>query len=166
MKIQLLFQKVYFKSQEWKDLLVFLEKKKVSAFLLSKNIFLDSYKQVKHNFLGECVIIDFNENEKDFFSQLDDFLSQIKNKFNFKFFLIGFLFNSNSLIYFITIEQLKYYYIFYKSKLNNKSLNGLHSIFLFNLLKELKLKEIANGICQSFLKNNAHTSSNIFSFYY
>ena len=97
---------------------------------------------------------------------MDDFLSQIKNKFNFKFFLIGFLFNSNSLIYFITIEQLKYYYIFYKSKLNNKSLNGLHSIFLFNLLKELKLKEIANGICQSFLKNNAHTSSNIFSFYY
>jgi hypothetical protein len=138
----------------------------VSAFLLSKNIFLDSYKQVKHNFLGECVIIDFNENEKDFFSQLDDFLSQIKNKFNFKFFLIGFLFNSNSQIYFITIEQLKYYYLFYKSKLNSNSVNGLHSLFLFNLLKELKLKEISNGICQSFFKNHTYRNNNNFSFYY
>jgi len=164
MNIQLLFQKVYFKSQEWKDLLIFLEKKNMSAFLLSKNIFLCSYKQVKHNFLGECVIIDFHENEKDFFLQLSDFLLQIKNKFNFKFFLIGFLFNCNSKIYFLTIEQFKCYYSFYQNKKNNNSIHGLHSVLLFNFLKELKFNEIANGVCQSFFKT--YMNSNNFSLYY
>jgi len=166
MKIQLLFQKVYFKLQEWKELLIFLEKKKdVFAFLLSKNIFLDSYKQVKHNFLGECVIVDFYENEKDFFSQLDSFLGQIKNKFNFKFFLIGFLFNCDSKINFLTVEQFKNYYLFYNNKKNNNSIHGLHSILLFNFLKTLKIKEIEYGICQSFLKTHTFQNNN-FSFYY
>jgi len=165
MKIQLLFQKVYFKSQEWKDLLIFLkDKKNVSIFLLSKNIFLDSYKQVKHNFLGECVIIDFFEDEKIFFSSLNDFLSQIKNKYNFKFFLIGFLLDINSKIYFFTIEQFKNYYLFYKNKTNNFSISGLHSILLFNLLRQLKLNEVKNSICQFFFKS--HINNINFSFYY
>ncbi len=115
MKLQLLYQKVYFKSNEWRDLVNNIRSfdPNISIFLLSKNIFLNELKQVKNKFLGECVIIEF------FFSDINivfDLINKIQKQYGSKFFLIGFLFNQNNKIYFLKMDQFKYYLSFYNDK--------------------------------------------------
>jgi len=163
MKLQLLYQKVYFKSNEWKDLVNNIRSfdSNISVFLLSKNIFLDELKQVKSKFLGECVIVEF------FFNDINlvfDLINKIQKQYGSKFFLIGFLFNQSNKVYFLKMDQFKYYLSFYNDK-RKKSLltTSFHSLILYELLKFLKLAEVNKSVCLSFFKNNL--SHNLFSYY-
>ena len=106
MKLQLLYQKVYFKSNEWKDLVSNIHSfdSSISIFLLSKNIFLNELKQIKHKFLGECVIIEL------FFYDINvvfNLINKLQKQYGAKFFLIGFLFNQNEKIYFLKNNHKK-----------------------------------------------------------
>ena len=62
MKLQLLYQKVYFKSNEWKDLVKNIRSfdPSISIFLLSKNIFLNEEVEnyEKNRLKTEAIIID------------------------------------------------------------------------------------------------------------
>lgn len=163
MKLQLLYQKVYFKSNEWKDLVNSIRSfdSNISVFLLSKNIFLDELKQIKSKFLGECVIVEF------FFKDINvvfDLISKLQKQYGSKFFLIGFLFNQNNKVYFLKMDQFKYYISYYNDK-KKKSLltTSFHSLILYELLKFLKLNEVNKSVCLSFFKNNL--SQNLFSYY-
>lgn len=163
MKLQLLYQKVYFKSNEWKDLLSSIRSfnSNVSIFLLSKNIFLNQLKEVKSKFLGECVIVEIS------FSDINvvfDLINKIHKQYGSKFFLIGFLFNQNSKVYFLKIDQFKYYLSFYNDK-KNKPLftSSFNSLILYELLKFLKLNEVNRSVCLSFFKNNV--LNNHFTYY-
>jgi hypothetical protein len=163
MKLQLLYQKVYFKSNEWKDLVNSIRSfdSNISVFLLSKNIFLDELKQIKSKFLGECVIVEF------FFKDINvvfDLISKLQKQYGSKFFLIGFLLNQNNKIYFLKMDQFKYYISYYNDK-KKKSLltTSFHSLILYELLKFLKLNEVNKSVCLSFFKNNL--SQNLFSYY-
>ncbi len=79
MKLQLLYQKVYFKSSEWKELVNYIKSfdQNISVFLLSKNIFLNELKQVKNKFLGECVILEITFKE---ISVLFELMNKIQHK--------------------------------------------------------------------------------------
>ncbi len=164
MKLQLLYQKVYFKSNEWKDLVSFAESinKNVSIFLLSKNIFLSELKQVKNKFLGECVIIEFPFME---FNAISDFINKMHLKYALKFFLIGFLFNFESKTYFIKIKQFRDYLSYFNSKKGKSiKLTNINTIILYEFLKYLKLNEVSYNVSMSFFKNNIFNHN--FSFYY
>ncbi len=163
MKLQLLYQKVYFKSNEWRDLVNNIRSfdPNISIFLLSKNIFLNELKQVKNKFLGECVIIEF------FFSDINivfDLINKIQKQYGSKFFLIGFLFNQNNKIYFLKMDQFKYYLSFYNDK-KKKPLftSSFNSLILYELLKFLKLNEVNKNVCLSFFKNSILNNS--FTYY-
>jgi hypothetical protein len=163
MKLQLLYQKVYFKSNEWKELVNSIRSfdQNISIFLLSKNIFLDELKQVKSKFLGECVIVEFSFNDINVVFEL---INKIQKQYGSKFFLIGFLFNQNNKIYFLKIDQFKYYLSFYNDKKKKALLtNNFHTLILYELLKFLKLNEINKNVCLSFFKNNLFNNS--FNYY-
>lgn len=168
MKLQLLFQKVYFKSNEWKELTTFLSSfsSNISVFLLSKNIFFTPLKQVKEFFLGECVVVELLLDNNNFFNVLFDLISKVQNKYSSKFFLVGFLWHFNSKIYFLTVEQIKNYFAFYKFKQNNSSLIGIHSFFLYEFLKFIKLNEVFFSLRLSFFKNQSLMLNKSFSYYY
>jgi len=170
MKLQLLFQKVYFKSNEWKELNSFLLglSPNISIFLLSKNIFFTPLKQVKESFLGECVVLEIMFSDGDIFNLLFDLISKIQNKYPSKFFLIGFLWQFNEKVYFLTMEQMKNYFSFYKFKQGNlkKNVDGIHSFFLYDFLKFIKLNEVFCSIRLSFFKNQSLVSNRHFSYYY
>lgn len=163
MKLQLLYQKVYFKSNEWKDLVQNIRcfDPNISIFLLSKNIFLSELKQIKGQFLGECVIIEF------FFKDINivfDLINKIQKQYGSRFFLIGFLFNQNNKIYFLKIEQFKYYLSFYNDRKKKPLLDSsFQTLILYEFLKFLKLNEINKNICVSFFKNNILNNS--FTYY-
>jgi hypothetical protein len=154
MKIQLLYQKVYFKSSEWKELVNNIRSfdSSISLFLLSKNTYLSELKEIKSKFLGECVIVEFFFND---INMLFDLVSKIQSKCSSKFFLVGFLFNSDSKVYFLKVEQIKHYLSYYSDRKKNLGrLNTLHSLFLYEFLKFLKLNEVNKSLCLSFFKNN------------
>jgi hypothetical protein len=165
MKLQLLYQKVYFKSNEWKELISFISSlsSDLSVFLLSKNIFLSSLKEVKEKFLGECVIVELVFNNLNF---LFDIIAKIQSKYSSRFFLVGFLWNFNNKIYFLKVDQMKNYFSFYNYKKKNNqtsSIVSIHSLVLYDFMKFLKLNEVSSSICLSFLKTY---SVNNFSYYY
>lgn len=163
MKLQLLYQKVYFKSNEWKELVSYIRSlnSDLSIFLLSKNIFLNELKQVKSKFLGECVIIELVFKD---INLIFDLINKIQNKYSSKFFLIGFLLYQDNKVYFLKIEQLKYYLSFYNNQIKKPfSLVSFNSLILYEFLKYLKLNEVNKSICLSFFKNH---SINNFSYYY
>jgi hypothetical protein len=118
MKLQLLYQKVYFKSNEWKDLVNNIRSfdPSISVFLLSKNIFLQELKEIKNKFLGECVIVEFTFNDINIIFEL---INKIQKQYGSKFFLIGFLFNQNNKVYFLKMDQFKYYLSFFNDKKKN-----------------------------------------------
>ncbi len=164
MKLQLLYQKVYFKSSEWKDLVNYIKSfdQNISVFLLSKNIFLNELKQVKNKFLGECVILEITFKE---ISVLFELMSKIQHKYSSRFFLIGFLFSSENKVYFLKIEQIKYYFSFFNDRKKNKSsLISFNTLIIYEFLKFLKLNEVNKSICMSFFKNIIY--NNNFSYYY
>jgi len=163
MKLQLLYQKVYFKSSEWKELVNSIRSfdQNISVFLLSKNIFLDELKQVKSKFLGECVIVELYFNDINIVFEL---INKIQKQFSSKFFLIGFLFNQNNKVYFLKVDQFKYYLSFFNDRKKRGSLtNSFHTLILYELLKFLKLNEVNKNICLSFFKNQLFNNS--FSYY-
>jgi hypothetical protein len=165
MKLQLLYQKVYFKSNEWKELVSFISSfhSDLSVFLLSKNVFLSSLKEVKEKFLGECVIVELVINDLNF---LFDIVAKIQSRYSSRFFLVGFLWNFNNKIYFLKVDQMKNYFSFYNYKKKNNqtsSIVGIHSLVSYDFMKLLKLNEVSLSICLSFFKTY---SVNSFSYYY
>lgn len=164
MKLQLLYQKVYFKSNEWRDLVNNIRSldSNVNLFLLSKNTFLSELKKVKNTFLGECVIIELVFNN---INAVFNIINKINKQYGSKFFLIGFLFNKNNKIYFLKMDQFRYFLSYYNEKVKSSSSlsNGFHSLILYELLKFLKLNEVNKSICLSFFKNNI--SNNFFTYY-
>ena len=164
MKLQLLYQKVYFKSNEWKELVSFASSinKNVSIFLLSKNIFLSDLKQIKSKFLGECVIVEFSVVD---FNLVFDFINKMHLKYALKFFLVGFLFNFDNKTYFLKIKQFKDYLSYFNFKKEKSlTLTSINTILSYELLKYLKLNEISFSISMSFFKKFIFNSN--FSFYY
>lgn len=163
MKLQLLYQKVYFKSNEWKDLVKNIRSfdPSISIFLLSKNIFLNELKQVKGKFLGECVIVELS------FSDINivfDLINKVQKQYSSKLFLIGFLFNQNNKIYFLKIDQFKYFLSFYNDKKKKPLLStSFQTLVLYEFLKFLKVNEVNKGICLSFFKNNIFNTN--FTYY-
>lgn len=163
MKLQLLYQKVYFKSNEWKDLVKNIRSfdPSISIFLLSKNIFLNELKQVKGKFLGECVIVELS------FSDINivfDLINKVQKQYSSKLFLIGFLFNQNNKIYFLKIDQFKYFLSFYNDKKKKPLLStSFQTLVLYEFLKLLKINEVNKGICLSFFKNNIFNTN--FTYY-
>ncbi len=163
MKLQLLYQKVYFKSNEWKDLVNNIRSfdSNLTLFLLSKNTFLLKLKKVKNTFLGECVIIELTFSD---INTVFNIINKINKQYGSKFFLIGFLFNQNNKIYFLKMDQFKYFLSYYNDKVKSLSLsNGIHSLVLYELLKFLKLNEVNKSICLSFFKSNIFNNS--FTYY-
>lgn len=163
MKLQLLYQKVYFKSNEWKDLVNNIRSfdSNLTLFLLSKNTFLSELKKVKNTFLGECVIIELIFNNINIVFNI---INKINKQYGSKFFLIGFLFNQNNKIYFLKMDQFKYFLSYYNDKLKSLSLSSsFHSLILYELLKFLKLNEVNKSICLSFFKSNVFYNS--FTYY-
>jgi hypothetical protein len=154
MKLQLLYQKIYFKSNEWKELVNNIRSfdSNISIFLLSKNIFLNELKQIKTKFLGECVIIEFSFLDINI---VFDLINKIQKQYNSKFFLIGFLLNQGNKVYFLKIDQFKYFLSFYNDKKKKPISNdSLHSLILYEFLKFLKLNEVNKSVCLSFFKQN------------
>lgn len=164
MKLQLLYQKVYFKSTEWKELLSFIHsiEPNISISLLSKNTFFIPLKQIKQNFIGECILLDF---ELTSFDSLFDLINKIQHKYAARLFLIGFLTNFNNVVYFLKINQLKNYYSFFNYKKNNITNTTINSFLLYELLKHIKLNEVSYSLRLSFFKKNFSFYSN-FNYYY
>lgn len=165
MKLQLLYQKVYFKSNEWKELVSLINSiySKTNIFLLSQNIFFNELKQIKNKFVGECVIVEIE------FSQLNilfDLISKIQNKYASKFFLIGLLYCFNNNTFFIKVDQLKHYQSYFNFKSQNNNNVSLQTLLLFNYLKQLKLKEITYTLSVCFFKKNNLLATRFFSYYY
>jgi len=162
MKIQLLYQKVYFKSSEWKELISFISTlfSDVSIFLLSKNHVIMSLKQMKLNFLGECLIIEISTSLLTN-TNFNDLMLKIENKYGARLFFIGYLFNNN----FINKLQMNRYLTYFLFRIQNKmALSNLHNLSLYELFKYFKIQEIKLNIGLFFFKNNCLKT--VHSYYY
>ena len=63
MNIKLIYQKIYFSPKEWLDLRSFFDSLNVNCFLLSKNSFFSFSKVLKFEFVGECIVVELNNNK-------------------------------------------------------------------------------------------------------
>jgi hypothetical protein len=165
MKLQLLYQKVYFKSTEWKELVSLIHSiySKTNIFLLSQNIFFNELKQIKSKFVGECVVVEIDFNQ---FNVLFDLINKIQNKYASKFFLIGLLYSLDQNTFFIKVNQLKHYESYFHFKSQNNNNVSLQSLLLFNFFKQLKLKEVSYALSLAFFKRNNLLTNNFFNYYY
>lgn len=162
MKIQLLYQKVYFKSNEWKELVSFISSLFVDSniFLLSKNHVITFLKKIKSNFLGECLIIEIPVSlfESSNFYEL---LQKIESRYSSKLFLIGYLFSNH----FISKSQLINYLLYMSFRKKNKlNVFGIHSFFLYETLKLFKLQELGLSLRLFFFRSSR--LSTYYTYYY
>lgn len=167
MKLKLLFQKVYFKSSEWLELVSYVKSisSDISILLLSKNIFFNSFKIVKMNFLGECLIIELSNNtEKNILSLAVEVINKLNAKYLNRIFFIGFLYEFNNKLFFFNLNDLKNYNSYFLYRTNYSSNININSLFLIELIKYFKLLEAFYGLRLYFLKNNMSYSN--FCYYY
>lgn len=165
--MKLLYQKIYFKSNEWKEFISFLKtiNKDITVSLLSKNIFFNSFKIIKNQFLGECFIINISiTNKLNFFSLYLDLINKIQSKYNNRLFFIGFLYEQFNKIYFLTKNQIQYYSFFFENRKNNNFLFNINLLFLYEFFKFFKLLSVNREICLSFFKKNKNI--HFFNLYY
>ena len=143
-KNYLIFQKVYWFSEEWKEFLDFLFKEKIYFFLLSKKLFFSEFNVFRNYLSGECVLIDVSWYDM---KGLNDFLKNIQ-KWNNKIFFLGMLYYNKNWIFIQKYQFLNILnYYFYK---NNNFLNVTllqvnlfyNLLFLFCFFSQLKFFDI------------------------
>lgn len=165
MNIKLIYQKIYFSPKEWLDLRSFFDSLNVNCFLLSKNSFFNFSKVLKFEFVGECIIVELNNNtcSLDLFDFFLNFIKKIQENYINKLFFIGFILN-NSL--FLTSSQIELYSNFLKKRIENNITNNftISSIYLFNLLKILKVINESYILRLFVLKNKSKLHR--FNYYY
>jgi len=169
MNVRLLYQKVYFKSDEWKEFISFISSLSsiVTISLLSKNTVDASLKEIKKFLLGECLILELFIND-NFFSTLFSLTNKIQQKYAARVFLIGFLVSLDNRIYFIKVDQLHHYstLLIEQEKKKKNTISSIHQLLLYEILKLLKFPEITYSLSLSYLKNNAVFSKNTLNYYY
>ena len=165
--MKLLYQKVYFKSDEWKELLsyIFSISSKVSVSLLSKNVVDPSLKTIKDILVGECVILNTDIHT---LSSLFVLINKIQLKYSSRLFLVGFLFQSLDVMYFLQLEQLRNYNNFFDYKKKN-ILNPMYTVnqfILFELCKFFKLNDSNIELCMYFFSSKSMLSNSDLNYIY
>lgn len=165
MMIQLLYQKVYFKTEDWKNVLLFLKTEiaNISIYLLSKNYFLDSLKKMKLHFLGECFIIELPISFL-FSFKLQALLNKIDSKYHSCLFFIGLIYNN----LFISKLQFDYYftYFLFRKKNNTNYINSYNQLLLYEFFKFYKIRNDNSRISLFFFKYYSMQLNITFCYYY
>jgi hypothetical protein len=170
MKLQLLFQKTYFKAGEWKEFTFFLKSldpnSTFSISLLSKNTFFPPLKKIKEQFLGECFLIEINmASSFDVLSFCFDVINKVCAKYTNRFFFIGFLIEIDNIMYFFSKNNIKNYLLYLNSKKQRVGTNySINQFLLYEFFKFVKLSEVQVGVGLSFFKN--YNSFSYFNYYY
>jgi len=169
MKLQLLYQKVYFKADEWKELLLFIHSilPEVEVSLLSKNTVDLSLKEIKTFLIGECVIFNLVF-DSTILIKLFTLVNKIQQKYASRIFLVGFLLFSEDRLYFFKIDQLKNYFALFTDRKKNvrNSLISLNQFLLYEFLKFLKLTEVSYNISMLYFKNKASVANAQVTYFY
>lgn len=168
MKIKLIFQKTYFKSTEWNDVVSFFKTLKINVnlLLLSRNIFISSLKKIKENLLGECLLVEINSVlNSELFTICFDVINKVSTKYLNRLFFIGFLIEIENKLYFFYTHIIKnyFFYLNYRQK-NNSSIFSINSFFLYEFFKFIKLNSLKFNISSLYVKNV--NLINTFNFYY
>jgi hypothetical protein len=167
MKIKLLFQRVYFKSSEWKDVLSYFNSFNISlnVLLLSKHSLFLPLKGIKEQLLGECFLVEFNGLNFMDLSFCFAFINKVVGKYVNRLFFIGFLFDINNKYYFFSNNLINQYfsYLTYR-KTNYKLENTINLLFLYNFLKLLKVHNVRTNTSMSLLKSKQ--TFFFFNYYY
>lgn len=161
MKLLLLYQKTYFESSEWKELINSLKVQVSNIFLLSKNNFFFPLKNIKKLFLGECVLVEvvFSSIEN-----LVNFINVVGKKYNARFFPICYILVYNNSYYFIQPNQLQLYSTFIECRVNSKELVSINNFFLYEFIKFFSYKEMLLKTGLLYLRENRIQTIN--SYYY
>lgn len=170
MKIKLVFQKTYFKSNEWKEVVSFFKtfNLDLNILLLSKNIFINPLKKIKGNLLGECFLVEINILTLSTYEILTccfDLISKITSKYINRIFCIGFLIEIKNQLFFFSMSVIKNYlaYLTFRRK-NNSSMYSINSFFLYELFKFNRILNIKSNISLFFVKN--YNLTFFFNYYY
>lgn len=157
MKIKIIFQKTYFKSNEWKDVISFFKTFNIDLhiLLLSKNIFIDSLKKIKENILGECFLVEINSlSNSEIFSICFNIINKVTNKYINRLFCIGFLIEINNDLLFFNTYVIKNYLLYLNFRQKNNFFNfNINSFFLYEFLKFIKLYNLKPNLSSLFLRN-------------
>lgn len=161
MKILLVYQKTYFKSDEWRELLPLVQPNGI--FLLSKNIFLKHFKEIKELFIGECVVIEITSTS---FKYLMDFLNTLNKRYAMRFFPVCYFLVYNDFYYLLGLDQLNMYTAYLKNRSSSLDVIGVHCMFLYEFLKTLFYKEFVYKTSLVFFKYNMIELSVNNNYYY
>lgn len=169
MNIRLVYQKVYFKDEEWQNVVSFFQDIKVTAFLLSKNIFLSSLKTFKNNMVGDCLVVTLPfglETTNDSLKKLLDFVALMKSKYNNKLYLICFLLEKENYLYCLSVAQLESYFSYYDYKKGELEGYFLSMVLLKELHKLFASIDLSKRMSAFFINHPINKLNNIFSYYY
>jgi len=171
MNIRLVYQKVYFKDEEWQNVVSFFQDIKVTAFLLSKNIFLSSLKTFKNNMVGDCLVVTLPlslgvEITNDSLKKLLDFVALIRSKYSNKLYLICFLLEKDNNLYCLSVTQLESYFSYYDYKKGELEGYFLPMVLLKELHKLFASIDLSKKMSAFFITKPITKLNNIFSYYY
>lgn len=168
MNIKLLFQRVFFKKEEWEKFRFFLKDLNFEKFLLSKEVLFPELKELKFSIVGECLIIIFpldkQISEIDNYKKILNFIDLLKQQYNNKLYFIGFFLEYTNKVYLLNIYQIKKYLSYYDYKRNEKEGYNINIITLKELIKILKSINLIKKMYVTNKQNLIFTKH--YSFYY